>query len=302
MQGLRHRPTYNELIDYLEEHQEKIKYPDRRATFLRNSPYLSQFDNDSWIDLDEQERNIMEGQMRDLEMKKLAANTKQTHSEMKAVGSQTKPLKQNDIFDTESDSGFSDVEEFKTPRDPKPLFKDATEPETSSKPAEESMRLRGLVRGVGNVASNYVYPAMRDYVVPAMGDVAHTTLTQVFPSVARLVFNTTWVLADVLFAIRELGVGGDTHQALNDESSSSSSSKTKAADYMKQYPNKGSLVEEIYKRPGWGRLMGVAEENGYHSSDTGAFRIRLSKMSKKDLAEVLVSLDSKYKFLKIYLL
>ena len=58
MQNLRRKPTYNELINYLEFEQPKIKYPDRRATFLRNSPYLSQFDGDSWIDLEEQEQNI----------------------------------------------------------------------------------------------------------------------------------------------------------------------------------------------------------------------------------------------------
>ena len=56
-QSLRKKPTYNDLINYLEVEQPKIKYPDRTATFLRNSPYLSQFDNDSFIDLEEQEKN-----------------------------------------------------------------------------------------------------------------------------------------------------------------------------------------------------------------------------------------------------
>ena len=96
------------MIDYLDLHQEKIRYPDRRAT-LRNSPYLTQFDNDSWIDLDEQDRKIMEGQMRDIEMKKLMHNSNKTHSETKAVGFHTtKPIKGTDAFDTESDKG-SDV-------------------------------------------------------------------------------------------------------------------------------------------------------------------------------------------------
>ena len=52
MQTLRKRPTYNEVIDYLENDQPKIKYPNRQATFLRNSPYPSQFDGDSCIDLE----------------------------------------------------------------------------------------------------------------------------------------------------------------------------------------------------------------------------------------------------------
>ena len=73
MQSLRKRPTYNELIDYLENKQPVIKYPDRRATFLRNSPYLSQFDGDSWIDLDEQENRINKEKMKELMLKEFAS-------------------------------------------------------------------------------------------------------------------------------------------------------------------------------------------------------------------------------------
>ena len=45
MEDLRRRPTYEELINYIEIVKPKIKYPDRFATFLRNSHYLSQFGN-----------------------------------------------------------------------------------------------------------------------------------------------------------------------------------------------------------------------------------------------------------------
>ncbi len=38
--GLKKQPTYNELT------KPKIKYPNRGASFIRNSPYLSQFDGD----------------------------------------------------------------------------------------------------------------------------------------------------------------------------------------------------------------------------------------------------------------
>ena len=47
MQNLRKKPTYEQLINYLEVEQPKIKYPDRTATILRNSHYLSQFDGKS---------------------------------------------------------------------------------------------------------------------------------------------------------------------------------------------------------------------------------------------------------------
>ena len=57
MQNLRKKPTYEELINYLEVGQPKIRYPDRTATILRNSHYLSQFDG-NLLDLEEQEKHI----------------------------------------------------------------------------------------------------------------------------------------------------------------------------------------------------------------------------------------------------
>ena len=79
MKSLRKRPTYNEIVDYLENDQPKIKYPDRTATFLRNSPYLSQFDGDfSFINLEEQENNITKEKMKEELIKSLAASAHQT--------------------------------------------------------------------------------------------------------------------------------------------------------------------------------------------------------------------------------
>jgi hypothetical protein len=57
---LRKQPKYDELINYIESKQPKLKYPNRDATSMRNSPYLSQVDGDnSFINLEEQENNIM---------------------------------------------------------------------------------------------------------------------------------------------------------------------------------------------------------------------------------------------------
>ena len=56
---LHKRPHFDELVNYIEYKQPHLKYTNRIATFLRNSPYLSQFDGDSWIDLEEQENNIL---------------------------------------------------------------------------------------------------------------------------------------------------------------------------------------------------------------------------------------------------
>ena len=77
-ESLRKRPTYDEVIDYIENKQPKIKYPDRTATFLRNSPYLSQFDGDSWIDLETQENNIEREKMKEAEVKRISRATGET--------------------------------------------------------------------------------------------------------------------------------------------------------------------------------------------------------------------------------
>jgi hypothetical protein len=77
-QSLRKKPTYDELINYLEVGQPKIKYPDRTATFLRNSPYLSIFDNDSFIDLEEQENRIEKEKLKEAEVKRITSETQGT--------------------------------------------------------------------------------------------------------------------------------------------------------------------------------------------------------------------------------
>ena len=99
------------MIDYSENDQPIIKYPDRRATFWRNSPYLSQFVNDSWIDLEEQEQNIMEAQLRAADLKKLASETKSTHMEVKAMGTQTYRSRRQPFgmsYDSDLDEAYDD--------------------------------------------------------------------------------------------------------------------------------------------------------------------------------------------------
>lgn len=42
--GLKEKPTYENLVNYIQNDKDKLNYPDRRATFLRNSFYLTQLD------------------------------------------------------------------------------------------------------------------------------------------------------------------------------------------------------------------------------------------------------------------
>jgi len=90
-ESLRKRPTYDEVIDYIENKQPKIKYPNRTATFLRNSPYLSQFDGDSWIDLETQENNIERERLKESAIKRITAENKGTAQLTRAFNISTTP-------------------------------------------------------------------------------------------------------------------------------------------------------------------------------------------------------------------
>ena len=79
MQNLRKKPTFNQLINYLEVEQPKIKFPDRTATFLRNSHFLSQFDG-NLFDLEEQQKEIAKSQIRETEIRNVVSNTQGTAS------------------------------------------------------------------------------------------------------------------------------------------------------------------------------------------------------------------------------
>ena len=54
--GLRKRESYDEIVNYIQTDKTKIKYPDRKSTFLmRTNQFLSLLGTGG---LDEQEQNI----------------------------------------------------------------------------------------------------------------------------------------------------------------------------------------------------------------------------------------------------
>ena len=62
-QGLRKRESYNEIVDYLENKQEKISYPNRFAKQIRNSPELSNLldgEGMGQVEMEEQQMKAME--------------------------------------------------------------------------------------------------------------------------------------------------------------------------------------------------------------------------------------------------
>jgi hypothetical protein len=62
-QGLRKRESYDEIVDYLENKQEKVSYPNRFAKQIRNSPQLSNLlDGEGMgaVEMEEQQQKAME--------------------------------------------------------------------------------------------------------------------------------------------------------------------------------------------------------------------------------------------------
>ena len=69
-QGLRKKPTFNEIVGYLETEQQTLKYPDRTATRIKNDPYYTNLDGQGGLSLTEQSKNLQKEQMRQLELNK----------------------------------------------------------------------------------------------------------------------------------------------------------------------------------------------------------------------------------------
>ena len=71
--GLRKRESYDEIVNYIQTDKTKIKYPDRKATFLmRTNQVLSLFDTDG---LDEQEQNIEKQKVAEVVARTTASTT-----------------------------------------------------------------------------------------------------------------------------------------------------------------------------------------------------------------------------------
>ena len=87
-QGLRKRESYNEIVDYLENKQEKINYPNRFAKQIRNSPELSKLlDGEGMgaVEMEEQQMKAMEHEQAEQAVRQ-AGGTAQV---LRAAASQT---------------------------------------------------------------------------------------------------------------------------------------------------------------------------------------------------------------------
>ena len=76
------RPTYAELVrDTITNPKDKIALPDRYATQLRNTPQMTRYDDESFLDLTQDNKTIMVERMKQTTMRQqVAASKTKTHT------------------------------------------------------------------------------------------------------------------------------------------------------------------------------------------------------------------------------
>ena len=67
--GLRREPQMEEIVNYLANHQERMRFPDRQAKQIRNHPFMTQLD---FFDTNEEQKRAWEVQQRKQEAKEIA--------------------------------------------------------------------------------------------------------------------------------------------------------------------------------------------------------------------------------------
>ena len=95
-QGLRKRESYNEIVDYLENKQEKINYPNRFAKQIRNSPQLSNLlDGEGMgaVEMEQQQMKAMEHEEAEHAVRQAALSSGGTAQVLRAAATQTDKAK-----------------------------------------------------------------------------------------------------------------------------------------------------------------------------------------------------------------
>ena len=122
--GLRQRPTFEGIVNYLAYGQETIRYPDRLAKIIRNHPYLTQLDGEGMMEMQEQQENAWKQQEKENRIKMLKSDMSAgAMRAMRDQGSMAKIIS-NEQFDREVERAAETFEAesvFFQTRDPNTL-------------------------------------------------------------------------------------------------------------------------------------------------------------------------------------
>jgi hypothetical protein len=105
--GLRRRESYDEVVSIIENDQAKIKYPNRVAVQILNSPYMKQLDTEALMDMQNQQDRMSKNKMKQLVMQELASQTGTPFVQMRA---QHDPARQAGVMSQlKSDSDYQEA-------------------------------------------------------------------------------------------------------------------------------------------------------------------------------------------------
>ena len=115
-QGLRKKESYDEIVDYLENKQEKIKYPNRLATQIRNSPQLSNLldgAGEGEVEMEKQQMNKIKHEQAEHAVQQIASSSGGTAQILRVAANPiNKPLfsgPNTQIFDMAIDEKIDDL-------------------------------------------------------------------------------------------------------------------------------------------------------------------------------------------------
>jgi len=205
--GLRRKETYDEVVDYIQNHQEKIKYPNRVAKQLRDSPMLSNLldgNGDGLMEMNKQQNRVVEAQALIDKITLLASTSPLTTNQIKT-------LVDNKANDKYFNLGITDVDNE--------AYADETmeemrvrEQEMTAKKNKNRQIVNGILGGISDITGAVVGGAAR---------IATTATLSAATGIATGFGN--FIMADYSDAMTDVGDDADYVENYGNSSSASSS-------------------------------------------------------------------------------
>ena len=82
--GLMKRESYDEIVAIIENDQTKVKYPNRVALQIMNSPYMKQLDYETVMDVQNQQGRLATQKMKDMVLQEIARQTGTPYVQLRA--------------------------------------------------------------------------------------------------------------------------------------------------------------------------------------------------------------------------
>jgi hypothetical protein len=82
--GLKKRESYDEIVAIIENDQTKVKYPNRVALQIMNSPYMKQLDYETVMDVQNQQDRLAKQKMKDMVLQEIARQTGTPYVQLRA--------------------------------------------------------------------------------------------------------------------------------------------------------------------------------------------------------------------------